>query len=136
MPERFDIDDGDDEKNWFYMGREKFAELKDNFDYIRLAARHDALIVYGTRGYGKSHLLAALVCHLAAGEDKVVFVPDCRVFMLDPVPYTKAAMLFAWASDENKQQQIMELKDQSDIYWFFQGQKNAIFVVDQLNALE
>jgi hypothetical protein len=136
VPERFDIGDGDDEKNWFYMGREKFAELKDNFEYIRRASRHRALIVYGTRGYGKSHLLAALVCHLAAGEDKVVFIPDCRALRSDPVPYMKAAMLFAWAGDEATQQLIMELKNENDIYWFFQGQKNVIFVIDQLNALE
>ena len=56
--------------------------------------------------------------------------------MLNPVPYTKAAMLFAWAGDEKKQQQIIELKDQNDIYQFFLGQGNVIFVVDQLNALE
>jgi len=104
VPERFDVGDGDDEKNWFYMGREKFAELQDNFEYIRRAYRHDVLTVYGTKGYGKSHLLAALVCHLAAGEDKVVFIPDCRVFTSDPILYTIAAMLFAWGGDEKKQQ--------------------------------
>ena len=136
VPEKFDTEDGDDEKNWFYMGREKFAELKKRFDYIRRASRHIALIVYGTRGYGKSHLLAALVCHLAAGEDKVVFIPDCQECLLSPVLYTKAAMLFAWAGDENKQQQIMELKTEDDILSFFEGQKNVIFVIDQLNALE
>ena len=136
VPERFDIDDGDDEQNWFYMGQEKFAELKKSFDYIRHAGGHDALTVYGTRGYGQSHLLAALVCHLAAGEDKVVFIPDCRVFMEDPILYTIAAMLFAWAGDEKKQQEIMELNDEGEIYRFLRSERGVIFVIDRLNALE
>ena len=47
-----------------------------------------------------------------------------------------SAMLFAWADDESKQQNIMALKSQEDIYGFVVKQDCVIFVIDQLNALE
>src|SRR5438045_1959362 len=134
-PNRFDVDNKTEEKSWFYMGREKFAELIREFEHIRSDSGWTALIVYGTRGYGKSHLLAALVCYLAAREEKVVYIPDCREFLDDPVPYMRAAMLFAW-TDNEKQQNIMALKTEEDIYQFFQEQDDVIFVINQLNALD
>jgi len=48
VPERFDVDLGNDERHWFYMGREKFAELIDEFERICRDPRRTALIVYGT----------------------------------------------------------------------------------------
>src|SRR5438045_1244581 len=106
-PDRFNVDDKMEEKSWFYMGREKFAELIREFEHIR---------------------------YLAAREEKVVYIPDCREFLDDPVPYMRAAMLFAWTDDE-KQRDIMALKTEEDIYQFFRKQDDAIFVIDQLNAL-
>jgi chromosomal replication initiation ATPase DnaA len=117
------------------MGREKFADLIDEFKHIRGDSGYSALIVYGTRGYGKSHLLAALVCYFAARKENVVYIPDCREFLEDPVPYMRAAMLFAWTDDE-KQQNIMALKTEEDIYQFFRNQDDVIFVIDQLDALD
>jgi len=139
VPERFDVDLGNDERRWFYMGREKFAELIDEFERICRDPRRTALIVYGTRGYGKSHLLAAIVCLLAARKVKVVYVPDCREFMKNPILYMRAAMLFAWADDESKQQTIMTLDTMEDMSKFLVKQSEhseVIFVIDQLNALE
>ena len=46
------------------------------------------------------------------------------------------AMLFAWVDDESKQQDIMALKTQEDIYEFIQYKKGVVFVIDQLNALQ
>jgi hypothetical protein len=136
VPDRFQVNGKDDERNWFYMGREKFAELSEEFERTRDNCQRPALIIYGTRGYGKSHLLAALVCCLAAREEKVVYIPDCREFVKQPVPYIRAAILFAWADDKSKQQRIMALDTLEEIDWFFQGQNDVIFVIDQTNALE
>jgi len=135
-PNRFDVDDKTEEKSWSYMGREKFAELVREFEYIRSRSGWSTLYVYGTRGYGKSHLLAALVCVLAAREVKVVYIPDCRELVRNPVSYMRAAMLFAWTGDESKQQNIMALENEEDIYRFFEDQVDVIFVIDQLNALD
>jgi hypothetical protein len=118
------------------MGREKFADLRDEFEKIRRNSGWKTLYVYGTRGYGKSHLLAALVCVLAAREVKVVYIPDCREFIENPVLYMITAMLFAWADDMSKQQDIMALNTEEDINGFFRDQNDVVFVIDQLNALQ
>lgn len=136
VPGRFRVNGKDDERNWFYMGREKFTELRERFEHLRSDIRLSTLIIYGTRGYGKSHLLAALVCYLAAQEEKVVYIPDCREFMKQPVPYIIAAILFAWADDNSKQQMIMTLDTQEKIHQFFKRQKKVVFVIDQVNAFQ
>jgi len=132
-PERFNEHD---ENTWFYMGREKFTELLDEFEKICKSTAHRDLMVYGTKGYGKSHLLAALVCYLTAREQRVVYIPDCRLFFEHPVTHMISAMLFAWADDESEQQNIMALNTPEEIYEFFRFKKDVIFVIDQLNALE
>jgi chromosomal replication initiation ATPase DnaA len=136
VPERFHVNDDDNERNWFYTGREKFVEVLDKFEQVRKDCSHSDLTIYGTRGYGKSHLLAALVCHLTARGVKVVYIPDCRDFVESPVEQLRAAMLFAWADDENKQQIIMALDTQDEISRFFRADRDAVFAIDQLNALE
>jgi len=133
---RFNIDEESEEKFWSYMGREKFAELVTLFNEVRRSTAYSALYVYGTRGYGKSHLLAALVCLLAAGKDRVVYIPDCRECFPNPVLYMKHAMLFAWADDESKQQDIIAMNTEKEIYEFFEGREDVVFVIDQLNALD
>src|SRR5436305_13647877 len=45
VPVRFQIDDEDDEHNWFYVGREKFAELPDKVKKVRHDIRRSYLIV-------------------------------------------------------------------------------------------
>ena len=138
-PYRFNISPEDAERNWLYVGREKFTTLVDEFKYFYNDVSRTHLIVYGTRGYGKSHLLAALVCLLAAGKTHVVYIPDCRELMKGQVKYMKAAMLFAWADDTSKQQAILMLDDLKAMDEFLEEQSaisNVVFVTDQLNALE
>lgn len=95
VPDRFQVNSKDNEKNWFYTGREKFAEIRDKFEQICKDPRRADLIIYGTRGYGKSHLLAALVCYWAARDQKVIYIPNCWDFIKDPVRYMISAILFA-----------------------------------------
>ena len=80
---------------WKYMGREKFKELLKKVEELKQNP-HVGLWLYGTIGYGKSHLLAALVCHLVSRGDVVFYVPDCRILARHPLRYLKAAMLLAW----------------------------------------
>jgi hypothetical protein len=137
--DRFTVDDNTEDKIWHYMGREKFADLMHDFEDVRANSAYSALYVYGTRGYGKSHLLAAAVCALVAKEQRVVYIPDCRVFSRCPVEYMKMAMLFAWADDKSKQDDIAQLHTEEQVTTFFQihgGDGNLVFVIDQLNALE
>jgi hypothetical protein len=99
LPERFRIDR---QANWLYFGREKFAKLLDMFEDMQSNQTCSTLWLYGTQGYGKSHLLATLVCCLVAKGERVVFIPDCRECVKRPVDYIQAAMIFAWADDDEK----------------------------------
>jgi hypothetical protein len=128
--------DNEAEVCWPYVGRTKFKTLVKELKKVRKSRQYTTVWLYGTQGYGKSHLLAALVCYLAAQDERVVYIPDCRALLKDPVKYVRAAILFAWADDIPTQMEIMTLNTQEDIGGFLKSQKNVIFVIDQMNALE
>ena len=94
------------------------------------------LWVYGTKGYGKSHLLAAFICYLIARGERVVYLPDCRESVKDPIEYMRTALLLAWADDNSKQLEIIKLDTMEKIKKFLQGRKHAITFIDQVNSLE
>jgi len=99
LPERFKCT-GDD-NNWDYTGREKFPTLLKAVQTLESSPEWRGCWLYGTIGYGKSHLLAALVCYLIATGRRVVYLPDCRECTWDPCAYVRAAMLFAWGAPED-----------------------------------
>jgi|SRR5947209_17602433 len=131
-PVRFTLVEG----NWQYVGRTKFKELLQELKKVQESDNYSTVWLYGTQGYGKSHLLAALVCYLAAQDERVVYIPDCRALLEDPVEYVLATMLFAWADDIATQKIIMTLNTLEEIREFFKSVKKVIFVVDQMNALK
>jgi hypothetical protein len=135
VPGRFNIG-SDSGANWFYTGRKKFVELLDGLRDVRDSLDRSALWVYGTKGYGKSHLLAALACYLTAQGERVVYIPDCRECLKDPVPYVRAAMLFAWADNKAMQDKIITLDTRKKIQHFFEHYTDAILFIDQVNACE
>lgn len=135
VPKQFKVGDGD-EGDWFYVGRERFTELLDLLRTVQRRCDLSALWVYGTKGYGKSHLLAALVCYLVAQKERVVYIPDCWECIKDPVEYVQVAMLFAWADDPTIQDEIITLNTWEMIYRFFHRHRKIIFVIDQMNVFE
>ena len=122
--------------NWPYVGRTKFKELVQELREVRQSEVYSHVWLYGTQGYGKSHLLAALVCYLVAQDERVIYIPDCRTLLQNPVKYVRNAMLFAWADNITTQREIMKLDTKGEIEDFFDPPLNAIFVVDQMNALK
>ncbi|KAG0632870.1 hypothetical protein HOY80DRAFT_1110745 [Tuber brumale] len=96
----FPIDSKDGEHNWVYIGPEKFVELLNKLKQVQGRPQNSGFWLYGTRGYGKSHRLAALVRYLTAREERVVYIPDCRECFKYPVPYTRAEMLFTWSDND------------------------------------
>ena len=134
VPTRFKVDN---ETNgyWLYLGRTRFKEFFQVLNEVRNSGNHSALWLYGTQGYGKSHMLAALVCYLAARGERVVYIPTCRTLLADPVSYVRAAMLFTWAGD-GATSEIINLNDQDDITAFLRSQPDVIFVIDQMNAFD
>ena len=130
--ERFAITDG---IYWSYVGREYFTTLLNEVTQFMGSVTRE-LSLYGTIGYGKSYLLAALVCYLTVNGTRIVYIPDCRECCKDPLNYFLAAMLFTWADNIKAQEAIMKLKSMDDIWDFFQNKRNILFIVDQTNALD
>jgi len=128
MPRRFAVTNG----RWQFAGREVFQTLLDDVDCMRQSENLNALWVYGTRGYGKSHLLAALVCYLSARGDDVVYIPDCRAFTEAPEVYLQSALLFTW-TDDKTQDEIFPLTKRDDLTDFLLRRK-PLFVIDQTNS--
>jgi hypothetical protein len=67
---------------------------------------------------------------LTAQRKRVIYIPDCWECAKKSILYFQAAMLFGWADDENKQQEIMMLGNLSDIDEFLQRQRDVILVID------
>jgi hypothetical protein len=118
------------------MGRTKFKELLQALKTMRKSDHCATVKLYGTQGYGKSHLIAALVCYLAAQDERVVYIPDYRAWLEDPINYMQAAMLFAWADDIPTQEEIKTLDTQDKISAFFGSQDDVIIFVDQTNGIK
>jgi hypothetical protein len=121
------------------MGREKFTELLDAVKELETpATTYHGFLFYGTIGYGKSHLLAALACYLTATGRRVVYIPDCRECTWDPAAYFRTAMLLTWGGPDDSvmRQRIMALNTMKEISDFFRSLSNIFFLIDQVNALE
>jgi hypothetical protein len=125
----------EDDSSWFYMGREKFEILLRGFHAVQNSCDITALWLYGTQGYGKSYILAAFVCYLCArGNERVIYIPDCRELLDDVVRCFQAAMLFAWSDDASIQREIIALDTPDDIYFFLKSHEAAVYVIDQMDA--
>jgi hypothetical protein len=135
LPERFNYDG--DHNYWDYMGREKFTELLDAINVLETTAWRGYLF-YGTIGYGKSHLLAALACYLISAGKRIVYIPDCRECAWRPVTYFQAAMLLTWGGPDDSviRKRIIALRTTEAISNFFGTQSDIFFLIDQINILE
>jgi len=129
-PTRFEVS----EDYWRYVGREIFPTLLRSLRLVQKNPSYKRLWVYGTRGYGKSHLLAALVCYMSALGEHVIYVPDCRSWLDDPAGVFKAALMFAFP-DKTTQDKILTLDTRMKLQNFVHAQENVLFVIGQMNAI-
>ena len=124
------------------MGREPFSELLANVLKLKVYVGYSQLYIQGTMGYGKSHILAALACLLTRLGKRVVYLPDCRQMVVDPVSYIRNALLCSFSdsslSSQSTRNDIKLLGSDDEILRFCRGLSNMpmYFIVDQLNALE
>ena len=95
-------------------------------------------IVYGTSGWGKSHLLAAFTCFKRRNNVPVVFFPDCKQFIFsNGLNYLRRALISAFANDDTILEKINNCTKENDFSELCQNlPPNTIFIVDQWNALE
>ncbi|POG61805.1 hypothetical protein GLOIN_2v1786107 [Rhizophagus irregularis DAOM 181602=DAOM 197198] len=120
-----------------YMGRKEFRNVLKTINQFRSGTGYMKLFVYGTVGYGKSHILSAIACFLFRTGKRVIFLPDCRQLALDPVDYVKSALFLAYQDNNTKINEINSCEKFDDIINFCKPLNEKLyFIVDQMNALD
>lgn len=139
MPERFlAADFKDNMKGFQFMGRSMFSNLLEEVQSPDFLGKRHNLYLYGTSGTGKSHLLAALVCHLVRDKKRVVYIPDCLHLLEDAREYFRSALLFAFYDDDYSRCTIEGAYTMDDLFEFVRKQPRGslYLIVDQRNTLE
>lgn len=124
------------------MGREIFRRLVIAVKNLEKSQTYQELWLLGTKGYGKTCLLNALMCYLVFLKRRVIFIPDAWATTMDLVSTVRMALLFAWANNRQKIHEIMLLKTCQDMINFIRenprdesGQK-IILIIDELDELQ
>jgi hypothetical protein len=131
-----------------FMGREKFTQLWDavlslhvGVDWLSTESKpvFKKAMLYGTLGFGKSHMLAALVTLLIRqGERKIVYIPDCKAFLENSFQYMRSALLTTFFRDEERFIQVLNAQILVDLKYICLSVADGdlIFIIDQYNAIE
>jgi hypothetical protein len=123
-------------RTFSYMGRKKFSELHQAFGDLSMNGFRK-LLLFGTMGFGKSHIVAALVCFLLRQGKRVVFLPDCKAMLEDPVEYLQAALLLAMHGDAEAQHRVTCARSADELTQFCKSHgEDLLFIVDQFNAFD
>lgn len=67
---------------------------------------------------------------------KVVYLPDCKVLVRDPVGYIRSALLLTYAAEPMLQQNVLRLTSIEEIISFCKNHPDLTYIIDQYNALE
>jgi predicted ATPase len=119
FPRRFDMSNA---KTFSFMGRDRFAEVWETWRKINGDTLHrQAMYIYGSMGYGKSHILAALVCLLICSGERVIYVPGCGQAFKESLVYMKTAFLFAFCDSPLDLEKIAAWRCLKDIEDFCVG---------------
>eukprot|EP01137_Pigoraptor_chileana_P027728 Opistho-2@877 len=142
LPDRFSVDaDG----RFEFMGRENIKPLlilmrtllSGGTIYCRISGitNYGATVilnVYGTRGYGKSFMLAAAVGLLLKEGHPVVFIPNALDLVSNALECLQAGLAVAFP---DMVKEIELCRSESELIDLVYGM-HFLLVVDQLNALE
>ncbi|RPA77057.1 hypothetical protein BJ508DRAFT_174558 [Ascobolus immersus RN42] len=91
---------------------------------------------YGTEGFGRSHILAALVILLILAGERVVYIPNCHRFLMSEPMELGAALLTTFHDSIARQEEIMRFRSTWHVMDFFERlDEKLIFVVDSCEAL-
>jgi len=129
------------EGRFSYMGRECFDRVFEAFSLIQgNSLQRQAVYIYGGKGFGKSHILAALACLLVRTGTQVVYIPDCHACLLDPRSYLIKAIAFAFVNSKPSfREEILDCDDLESLANFCARYRmfgRLCFIVDQFNALD
>jgi hypothetical protein len=121
-----------------YMGRSAFHTILNEAADLHSLNGSQTLYLYGTSGTGKSHLLAALVCYLVLGRNRVIYIPDCSQLLDNPLETLRAALLFAFHDDSGLCKAIESANDVDGLIRSVKRPRHEplYLIVDQRNALD
>jgi hypothetical protein len=122
-----------------YMGRELFASVWKKVQGLCPQIKATELYVQGTKGVGKSHLLAVLALLLYLLGKRTVYIPDCREACKDPFVYIQSALLCAFAdpASASTRAAIRAFRTTEDINDFCHTAVEPFyFIIDQIDALQ
>lgn len=134
LPEdRFSVSNEDSTTIFKFMGRTTISQVLSEIEKI---STMKTINIYGTKGYGKSHIIAAVVVKLMQENSRqIIFLPNAHDLAKAPVPYLKQALLVAFARDEEKSKEVAELKTVQELSeWAIE--QPFVLVVDQMNSIE
>jgi hypothetical protein len=141
--DRFAFTGGSIIPDFEYIGREEFKTVWDHVKEIQDRFSANRIYIHGTMGYGKSHILAALACYLARTGKPVVYLPDCREMLRNPLSYIQCALLCALGiyspSDLSLRTKIRGCSSLAEIVQLFETRiykSPWFFVIDQMNAFD
>ncbi|RHZ84084.1 hypothetical protein Glove_85g77 [Diversispora epigaea] len=120
-----------------FMGRTEFNNVLSEIMTFRLGTGYREMFIYGTVGYGKSHILTAIACFLLRSRRRVVYLPDCRKLIVGGMDYIKSALFLTYVDDDTKTAQIDACESFDQIIKFCEELGETLyFIVDQMNALD
>src|SRR6266511_4493934 len=102
---------------FIFMGREKFEMVVNEVENLNSIRGYTRAIVYGTIGYGKPYILAALACFLFRKKKYVVYLPDCCEMAKNHIniKYIKCALCLTLANMEGYYELILKCEDIEDL---------------------
>lgn len=130
-----------DEGKISYLGRERFSDIWKTFETIKNNPRQcQAIYLYGSKGFGKSYILAAFACLLVRRGTRIVYLPDCHAWLFNPLIYLRNALVFAFINAESfLLNEVLDCDDLESLANFcaqYRSRGQLCFIVDQLNALD
>jgi hypothetical protein len=114
------------------MGR---ADVERLVNEVNKEDTFSAINVYGTIGYGKSHIIATAIIKLTTMGKRVVFLPSARDLADHKFEYVRHAVALAFVKDEHLCRDLLACGAMDDLQSLLRGQEYDL-VVDQVNSLE
>lgn len=127
-----------------YMGREKYTEViremclqRDEISIRGHPETRHTINIFGTSGYGKSHIITACVVSMLKAVIPVVFIGHTRDLGAHPLRYLKAALAVAFGRDETMLRDILQRDSVDDLLAYVKdAQVQFALVIDQANSLD
>ncbi|RIB24120.1 hypothetical protein C2G38_2032125 [Gigaspora rosea] len=121
-----------------FMGRKEFINILNEINTFKARTGYMEMFIYGTVGYGTSHILAAIACFLLRNGRRVVYLPDCRKLLaVDAMEYIKSVLFLTYVDDDTKTNKINACESFDQIIKFCRSLDETLyFIVDQMNILD